>query len=135
MKKWIITTVVIIIFAFLFFNFFVSTDGGCDPPERPKNVPKEAIWKGGCDGGNWIQLIDIKDKVCRFRIFRDWNGNLILDADFEYKNCNGFYLTENNWTEYVAYFGNSLEFFNKPEINESCRMDPVYPVYYEESID
>ena len=56
--------------------------------ERPVNVPVSAVWQGGCDGGNWMELVDIKDDTIRLRIYRDWNGELILDADFVSENCN-----------------------------------------------
>ena len=29
--------------------------------EKPENVPDSAVWVGGCDGGNWIELVDIKE--------------------------------------------------------------------------
>ena len=34
----------------------------CPPPNKSTNVPTEAVWKGGCDGGSWIQLIEMKEK-------------------------------------------------------------------------
>jgi len=135
MKKWMFIVIVVIALLILFFNFFVNIDGGCDPPEKPINVPSEAVWAGGCDGGYWIELVAIeKDKV-RFRIYRDWNGDLILDADFEYKDCNDFRLTNSNWTEYIAYFGNTIELMDKAGINERCRLEPIYPAYKEEKLE
>jgi hypothetical protein len=98
-------------------------------------VPTEAVWKGDCDGGNWIELVAIeKDKV-RFKIFRDWNGDLILDADFEYRDCNKLHLTMENWIEYVAYFGTGIELMNNKEIKQGCRLEPIYPAYFEEKIE
>lgn len=107
----------------------------CLPPEKPIIVPKAAVWKGDCDGGSWIELVSIgKDKV-RFRIYRDWNGDLILDADFEYQDCNTFYLTESNWAKYIAYFGNALEVYDNSTIQSKCKLVPVYPAYKEEILE
>jgi hypothetical protein len=138
MKKAIIiilvVLIVVVLLTVIFFKYG-SFGNGCPPPDKPKNVPLEAVLKGGCDGGNWIELVEIKEDKCRFRIYRDWNGALILDADFKYVNCNGFRLTKSNWVDHVAYFGEAIEFFDKPGINDRCRLEPVYPAYYEESLE
>lgn len=136
MKKWIyIILAVVVVSVVLYFSVSINTNTGCPPPEKPKNVPESAAWAGGCDGGNWIELVSIEEKELRFRIYRDWNGDLILDADFEYKDCNEFRLSKSNWKEYVAYFGNSIELMDKEGINSRCRLEPIYPAYYEEPIE
>jgi len=133
MQKWIyIVLAVVIVLVVLYFSVSIKTNTGCPPPEKPSKVPESAIWKGDCDGGNWVELVDIKKDTCRFRIYRDWNGDLILDANFEYKDCDKFRLTKSNWDEHVAYFGNAIELFNKQGYNERCRLEPIYPAYYEE---
>lgn len=133
MKKWIyIILAVVVVSAVLYFSVSINTNTGCPPPEKPNNVPKSAVWAGGCDGGNWIELVSIEKEKIRFRIYRDWNGDLILDADFEYKDCNEFRLSESNWSEYVSYFGNAIELMDKEGINARCRLEPIYPAYEEE---
>jgi hypothetical protein len=100
-------------------------------------VPVLAVWKGGCDGGNWVELVDIKADTIRFRIYRDWNGDLILDADFVSKNCNNLQLTKTNWNEYIAGFdGDALGICSKFQSDSSyCQLVPVFPAYYEEKIE
>ena len=52
-------------------------------PDRLKNVPSEAIWGGHLDGGFWFELIQKYDSTkYRFRIYNDYKGDLVLDADF-----------------------------------------------------
>lgn len=56
----------------------------CDPPKRSENVPKTAIWSGGCDGGHWFEQvgrISVNNRY-RIRIYNDYDGNLELDAEF-----------------------------------------------------
>lgn len=125
MKKAILIFLSIVALIFLFRQCFFNQS--CSPPERPDVLPKEAVWKGGCDGGNWIELVSIEKEKIRFRIYRDWNGELILDADFSYKDCNLTNLTETNWSEQIAYFDGELQLYNS-----KCRLEPVYPVYYDE---
>ena len=68
--------IIAIICAILFFNWKFKQS--CEEWKKPVNVPISAVWKGGCDGGNWVELVDIKTDTIRFRIYRDWNGDLIL---------------------------------------------------------
>jgi hypothetical protein len=133
MKKLTFILIACCVLGFIFWKWFFNQP--CLPPEKPKNVPIEAIWKGGCDGGNWIELVSIENEKVRFRIYRDWNGELILDADFIYKDCNTFRLTKLNWSKQVAYFGNDIEFFTNTDTNKRCRLEPVYPAYFEEKLD
>ena len=93
---------VIFIFLIFYVTTIISIGEGCDPPDKPAKVPVDAIWKGDCDGGYWVELVKLqKDKV-RFRIYRDWNGDLIYDADFGYKDCNGFRLSKSNWDKCIT---------------------------------
>ena len=136
MKKWMYVVLGVIVLAvILYFSVSIKMGGGCPPPEKPNVVPKSAAWVGGCDGGNWIELVSIEQEKVRFRIYRDWNGDLILDADFEYIDCNEFRLSKSNWTEYVSYYGNAIELMDREEINARCRLEPIYPAYKEEPIE
>jgi len=106
----------------------------CEQWEKPSNVPVSAVWKGGCDGGNWVELVDVKADTIRLRIYRDWNGDLILDADFVSENCNNLQLTEENWNEFISYF-DGKKIYSKIQSDSSyCRFVPVFPAYYEEKI-
>ena len=106
----------------------------CKQWEKPANVPVSAVWKGGCDGGNWVELVDIKADTIRLRIYRDWNGDLILDADFVSENCNNLQLTKENWNEFISYF-DGKKIYSKIQSDSSyCRFGPVLPAYYEEKI-
>ena len=118
----------IIIFLFVIWLF----KRPCKKWERPVNVPVSAVWQGGCDGGNWMELVDIKDDTIRLRIYRDWNGKLILDADFVSENSNGLPLTKTNWSEYIDYF-DGTKIYSKIQVGSSyCRLIPIFPAYYEE---
>jgi len=54
----------------------------CPPPDKPKGIPTEAIWNGGCDGGYWINLVGIKDDKYRIKIYLDYKAEVLMDADF-----------------------------------------------------
>lgn len=106
----------------------------CEQWEKPANVPVSTVWKGGCDGGNWVELVDVKADTIRLRIYRDWNGDLILDADFVSENCNNLQLTKENWNEFISYF-DGKKIYSKIQSDSSyCQFVPVFPAYYEEKI-
>ena len=122
--------------------FFLSLVGGyyyiswlskqpCPPPEKPKNVPEKAIWKGACDGGHWIELVKINGNKYRFRIYLGWNGELLLDADYYLKNCKNVSLSFSNWNEFISWFsGENLEIKKISEKKDwKCRLVPNYPAY------
>jgi len=104
----------------------------CPPPDKPTVVPKEAVWKGGCDGGNWIELIKTKeDNKYRFRIYWGHDGSLALDADFSFKKCKEFTLTKSNWSEYVTWYSGQFLGVKNLDQNDEwyCRLYPIYPAY------
>ena len=104
----------------------------CVDSGKSGNIPSSAIWKGGCDGGVWMELVDIKADTIRFRIYQDWNGELLLDANFVSENCTDLLLTSTNWSEYIDYF-DGTKIYSKVQVgNGYCRLVPVFPTYYEE---
>lgn len=120
----------LIVFIVLFIIWLFKRP--CKKWERPVNVPISAVWQCGCDGGNWMKLVDIRDDTIRLRIYRDWNGKLILDADFVSENCNDLPLTKTNWSEYVDYF-DGTKIYTKIQVGSCyCRLIPIFPAYYEE---
>ena len=138
MKKWmfivLVVLAVVVLLVVLIFKYG-SFGNGCPPPDKPKNVPITAVWKGDCDGGSWIELVVIKKDKYRFRIYRDWNGELILDADFEHIDCETFSITKSNWSKHIAYFKNNLEIYGSSNAARRCKLVPIYPVYYEEQLE
>jgi hypothetical protein len=104
----------------------------CGEPEKPSCVPISAVWKGACDGGAWIEFVSVKKDTIRFRIYRDWNGDLMMDADFTYKDCGNLRLTKDNWNEYVTFFdGHTLNIYKKSD-DSYCQLNLIYPLFYEE---
>lgn len=103
----------------------------CKQREKPENIPVSAIWKGGNDGGVWIELVEIKVDTIRARIYNDWNGDLLLDADFFSENCKGLLLTKTNWNENIIYFDGE-KIYTKIQVNRNyCSLTPIFPAYYE----
>jgi hypothetical protein len=62
--------------------FLVGCKGGSAPARLP-NIPKNATWIGGSDGGSWLEIINtINDTAFNIRIYNDENGRLDIDTIF-----------------------------------------------------
>jgi len=94
----------------------------CEPPPKPLKVPNEARWFGGCDGGNWIELISIVDNKYRFRIYQDWSGELEVDEEFVPEGCNGAFITLENWKGTISHFDQDGTFNYITTINGKCKL-------------
>ena len=132
MKLIIGLIAIIILLAILGLKWFTDASGQpCLEPDKPEVVPSSAVWKGGCDGGSWIQLIESKQDKFRFRIYHDHHGELLLDADFYLEDCGDFFLTKSNWTEYVSWYsGQFIGIRNLGENNNwQCKLRPKFPAY------
>ena len=108
----------------------------CSSPPKPNNLSDTVMWSGDCDGGNWIELVDIKDNVYRFRIYQDYDGVLLMDADFMLKNCNNKVIDMENWQTRVCCYSNSMDSLVRLGIknigNEDCNngyLESIYPAY------
>lgn len=97
---------------------------------RPEKVPCTAIWKGGHDGGYWIELVNIRTDTIRFRIYNEWSGELILDADFV-PNCNNnLHLTKSNWSYYIDFFDGINIYCKNRTKNSYLQLTSIFPTYY-----
>lgn len=103
----------------------------CTPPEKPNSVPGQAIWKGDCDGGNWIVLSEVKGEQYRFQVYRGYDGVLEMDADFELAECTNANLSNENWQEAISHYWNDTDSSVHIELvnNADCRLTAIYPAY------
>lgn len=73
--------------------------------KRPPEVPISAVWSGGCDGGNWVEYVSTDlDGLHRFKIYRDYDGFLQVDAKFKADSCS----TENDFSNTLYINGNII---------------------------
>jgi hypothetical protein len=129
----LVGVIIAIVSAILFVAWLFNRP--CEEWEKPANVPASAVWKGGCDGGSWVELVDIRADTVRFRIYYDWSGNLELDADFVSEKCIDLQLTKINWNEYITFFDGTAIYTNVLSDSMYCRLVPVFPAYYGEKIE
>lgn len=114
-----------------------SGEDKCDPPAKPTGLSEDAEWVGGCDGGNWIELVSIGDNKYRFRVYRDWDGALNIDSDFIVENCETVKISKTNWQDLLAYYNHdasdsSVHIFLK---GGDCYLKSIFPAYGGEDWD
>jgi len=100
----------------------------CPPPEKPEGIPTVAIWNGGCDGGYWVELVEIKESKYRFRIYLDYKAEVLMDADFILKEACGI-----NFPKDITIL-KMITIVQVDKIllnyqNQDCILQPVYPAY------
>lgn len=116
--------------------FFVILFGSCGfpcrEPEKPIGVPAEAIWSGGCDGGNWIYLVEVKPDKFRFRIFTDYDSTVLMDADFVSSGkCESSAIPPGHkiLESIVVVDPDKILVQSKEKEGEVCSLIPQYPAY------
>jgi hypothetical protein len=58
---------------------------GYNFPVKPKEIPDEAFWIGGTDGGNWylIESVDKLRKEASIDVYSDRDGELLISKIFK----------------------------------------------------
>ena len=87
----------------LFSILLLVTAFSCnsDKGEKPSSVPKDAIWKGGDDGGCWVLFSKVSENAIEATIFYEngevWEkgifkkqGNCQISKDILTKEIEGF---------------------------------------------
>lgn len=75
-----------IISLFLMIFIFTKCKQDVKPPQRIKNIPIEALWYGGPDGGCWIK-IDSTNIVNEYRVTVFYEGDGSIWSNGLYKLC------------------------------------------------
>jgi hypothetical protein len=112
----------LLLIALTLANFCLASCGSESTisPVRPRNVPPDAWWSGGPDGGAWIQVRKVRENDFTAKIFDDGGsvwvaGQFIastkitqpLNKDWLRKNIIGFdgrqiFVRNQNWTFKLA---------------------------------
>lgn len=87
MKSGLIISVGVVMIVVLLI--FCKTTTNVQPPKKLENIPNQAVWRGGVDGGRWF-LIDkvLSDTSVKMKIYNELTGELLIDSIFTLdENC------------------------------------------------
>lgn len=81
-------------------------------PDRLSKIPQDAFWVGGIDGGQWylVNSIDKTDKIIHFKIYNDYNGDLLVDKKFKLNCDNNTEIKWDNIKEQINAFDGQKSF-------------------------
>ena len=99
------------------------------PKKMPEGVPASAVWKGGTDGGCWIELVYIKGDTIRFRFYEDYGGLLVDDVAFVPDKGEHLSLTAQNWFDSVGFFDGENVYLQKVVNHMYPMLVPVCQYY------
>ncbi len=125
MKRNKMTLLVTVFFVAIIVFWAMVRVPNKDSPKKLSSIPDSAVWRGGVDEGFWFELVEVysssNDKV-RVRIYNDYNGGMVLDADFiGISDCN---IKEEEFIEKINYFE-----FKKIVLLDGCEFNAIYPAY------
>lgn len=109
------------------FYIWLITGGNNTNPTRFNNIPESSVWIGGADGGFWFSVVDIDSikMIYRFRIYNDYNGELVMDADFVKDSiCNNKFPLNKSILKEIRFFD-----FDKIEMSNNCKLNMIKPAY------
>ena len=108
------------------FYFLIMSDYNLKP-KRLDSIPESTTWIGGVDEGFWFEIIEIdsKERVYRFKIYNDYNGELVLDAKFiKDSACDNEYPLNKSVLNKISHFE-----FDKIEMIDNCKLILIKPAY------
>jgi hypothetical protein len=81
------------------------------PPNKFSNIPADAKWGGGVDGGHWMYFKKKTDSVYNIELYEDFSGTKLHDTLFvAYNDDKGKINSLVNISEHFAYYNGNIIF-------------------------
>ena len=102
-RKSNILSVAALIVALLFacFTFIKPTSS---TPEKPANVPSDAQWVGGIDGGDWLICHEVSTRTMTCTVFADVTGVLVDEGIFTFDEEHQSKIGSDSFYASLSYF-------------------------------
>jgi len=106
------------------FILLTSCETKTSPPERLNNIPQNAIWYGGKDGGVWIK-IDNGSKPNSFylEIYNDYTGELESKGEYFVKECYNKQFSLNEISKLISAFDGVKVLLTEIEKGRNCYLE------------
>ena len=118
--------------AYLFTSNRSAKTEVCPEPDKPENVPAEALWVGGCAGGDWIYMVSDSSNHYRFQVYNKWRGRLAMDCYFTPDTIGDIGLTKANWKEQDLFYQESMDslvYISMVKDEQTIMLRSVYPAF------
>jgi len=130
--RWILYGIVIVLIILVVAYYIIELGLRYPslPPERPTNVPQNAHWFGGADGGYWLEFVGRTNEKYRFKIYHGSSGVLELDADFVISDsCSNISFDNKNFAEKIYNVLEDEITLKSKRNGKFCYLKPLYPAY------
>lgn len=84
------------------------------PPIKPQNVPEDAVWVGGYDGGCFVRIESEYTDTTHFVIYFDSDGEIWYDGLFSCDKSDFVSISEMDWYELLCCYNGELLLMNNP---------------------
>lgn len=123
MKKIVIIVIILLTLLVSALGYFYYLfHQPCSAPIKPDNISKQAIWAGGCDGGDWIELTSQKNNQLFINIFLE-NGEQHYKGWFVTgDHCKELSFTIKSIQKRLMYFDGESILLNHIEDNRYCSL-------------
>jgi len=126
MKKivWIVT--VIVVMSVLVFIWLLCQSSNVNAPERLSNIPADAKWAGGHDGGNWFQVLKASENNSfEIKIYNDNTGEVEASSSFVLNpDCVLLKIDSMTLIRSISGFDGSRILLTIPEEGRKCFLTP-----------
>lgn len=95
----------IILFVLIVFGRWSCTLTDCPSPGRPEGLPAGAFWVGGCDGGYWIEKVQLEKTATNVQI--TLKGYLDYSGAYDWTTI--FCCEDTLWMEHYPLWYEALE--------------------------
>lgn len=117
-------------FSLILFSTFCVVYS-CDrtiPPKKFDSLPKESFWRGGVDGGHWIQINSYNDSIANISVYHDWDGSLMERGDFKIcEECNNIKIGFKDLEKEILLFdGMNVVLKKVDSTNHYCYLKEVH---------
>ncbi len=114
-------------FGIIVVMFVTMCNVATKPPERKSNIPSEAQWYGGKDGGVWI-VVSSSHRPNSFNVvvYNENNGNVIVKGLYRASaECSNGNLTVEEVRKYINAFDGEKILLQKIKQDRYCTLEFV----------
>ncbi len=104
----------IIIGAFICVYAWFSNLEVWTPPIKPQNVPEDAVWVGGYDGGCFVRIDSEYSDTTRFVIYFDSDGEIWYDGLFSCDKSDFVTISELDWNDLLCCYNGEMLLMKDP---------------------
>lgn len=125
MRKVVLVVLSLVLISLVIF--FLTHNSAVTAPDRVSNIPKEARWIGGSDGGNWFEIVQtLEEGKFRIKIYNENTGETEEDATFVLnQDCEATSLDASTLLNNIESYDGTRIILAIPKDGYRCSLNPI----------